>query len=74
LFKKSQRQQAFNPFLDENTTYSDANATLPKVFVFYKEKMLDLTGMQTSAQLCSILDLETETMDPGEEIIAVAHK
>ncbi|MDR1644188.1 MAG: hydantoinase/oxoprolinase family protein, partial [Clostridiales bacterium] len=65
LFKKSQRQQAFNPFLDENTTYSDANATLPKVFVFYKEKMLDLTGMQTSAQLCSILDLETETMDPG---------
>jgi N-methylhydantoinase A/oxoprolinase/acetone carboxylase beta subunit len=74
IFKKSQRQRAFNPFLDENTTYSDANATLPKVFVFYKEKMLDLTGMQTSAQLCSILDLETETMSPDEEIIAVAHK
>jgi hypothetical protein len=73
-FKKGRRLREFNPFLDEHTTYSDANATIPKVFVFYKEKMLDLTGIQTSAQLCSILDLETEAMDPEEEIITVAYK
>lgn len=74
LFKKGSRATAFNAFLDENTTYSDANATIPKVFVFYKEKMLDLTGMQTAEQLYSILDVETESMGPDEEIIAVAYK
>ena len=73
-FAKSKRQQVFNSFLDDNTTYSDANATIPKVFVFYREKMLDLSGMQTADQLYSILDLETENLGPEEEIIAVAYK
>lgn len=73
-FRKGDREAVFNPFLDENTTYSDANATIPKVFVFYKEKMLDLTGMQTAEQLYSILDVETEMLQPEEEIIAVAYK
>lgn len=73
-FRKGDREMVFNPFLDENTTYSDANATIPKVFVFYKEKMLDLTGMQTAEQLYSILDVETEMMAPEEEILAIAYK
>ncbi len=73
-FPKCRRQDAFNHFLDDHTTYSDANATIPKVFVFYKEKMLDLTGMQTAEQLYSILDVETEMMAPDEEILAVAYQ
>ena len=56
------------------TTFSDANATIPKVFIFYREKMLDLTGMQSAEQLNSILDVEIEGMDDGEELIAVAYK
>lgn len=73
-FPKGRRSELFNRFLDENTTYSDANATIPKVFVFYKEKMLDLTGMQTADQLYSILDVETEMMAADEDILAVAYK
>ncbi|WP_101911328.1 hydantoinase/oxoprolinase family protein [Marasmitruncus massiliensis] len=73
-FRKKDRERSFNPFLDENTTYSDANATIPKVFIFYKEKMLDLTGIQTADQLYSILDLETELLQPEEEIIAAMYK
>lgn len=73
-FKKANRKIEFNAFLDEHTIYSDANATIPKVFVFYKEKMLDLTGMQTSEQLYSILDVETESLKDEEEIIAIAYK
>ena len=74
IFSKGQQAQTFNHFLEENTTYSDANATIPKVFVFYKEKMLDLTGMQTAEQLYSILDVETEMMGPEEKLLAVAYK
>lgn len=74
LYTKAQQGQTFRRFLEENTTYSDANATIPKVFVFYKEKMLDLTGMQTAEQLCSILDVETEMMEPEEMLLAIAYK
>ncbi len=73
-FVKGNRTTEFKRFLDENTIYSDANATIPKVFVFYREKMLDLTGMQTAEQLYSILDVETEALTDQEEIIAVAYK
>lgn len=73
-FTKAEQDSRFRRFLDENTTYSDANATIPKVFVFYKEKMLDLTGMQTAEQLYSILDVETEMLAPEEQLLAVAYK
>ncbi len=73
-YVKGNRNPVFNQFLNENTIYSDANATIPKVFVFYREKMLDLTGMQTAEQLYSILDVETEALAAEEEIIAVAYK
>ncbi len=73
-FVKGNRTTEFKRFLDENTIYSDANATIPKVFVFYREKMLDLTGMQTADQLYSILEVETEALTDQEEIIAVAYK
>ncbi|AYV68191.1 hydantoinase [Niallia circulans] len=73
-FQKSQSDTDFLTFIDEHTIYSDANATIPKVFLFYKEKMLDLTGMQTIEQLTSIMELETENLTPNDEIIAVAYK
>lgn len=74
IFSKGQQAQTFHRFLEENTTYSDANATIPKVFLFYKEKMLDLTGMQTAEQLYSILDVETEMLGPEEQLLAIAYK
>lgn len=74
LFTKSRQGNEFHSFLDDHTTYSDANATIPKVFVFYKEKMLDLSGMQTAEQLYSILEVETETLNDEEPILAVAYR
>ncbi len=73
-FKKVQLKGAFREFLDANTMYSDANATLPSVYVFYREKMLDLTGMKTINQLYSILEMEVEYLNSDEEIIAAAYK
>lgn len=62
-FRKDATLSDFVAFLDQHTIYSDANATIPKVFLFYKEKMLDLTGMQTKEQLLSIIDVETKFME-----------
>lgn len=71
---KAQHGGLLSEFLDDNTIYSDANATIPKVFVFYKEKMLDLTGMQTKEQLMSILEIETEMLRGEDEMIVVAYQ
>lgn len=73
-FTKAEKGSLFAEFLDANTTFSDANATIPKVFIFYREKMLDLTGMQSAKQLDSILDMEIEGLGDSEELIAVAYK
>lgn len=73
-FQKCRKNDRFAEFLDDNTTFSDANATIPKVFIFYREKMLDLTGMQSAEQLNSILDVEIERLEDQEELIAVAYK
>ncbi|OZB92874.1 hydantoinase/oxoprolinase family protein [Paenibacillus sp. XY044] len=71
---KAQADDRLNEFLEDNTIYSDANATIPKVFAFYKEKMLDLTGMQTKEQLLSILTLETEMLKSEDEMIVIAYQ
>lgn len=62
----------FADFLDDNTRYSEANATIPKTFLFWKEKMLDLSGMQTKEQMMSIIEMELDVVDCQQPVIAVA--
>ena len=57
----------------DNTIFGDANATIPRVFLFYREKMLDLTGMQTAEQMKSIMEVELSMLDPDDRVIAVAY-
>ncbi|SEN91496.1 N-methylhydantoinase A/oxoprolinase/acetone carboxylase, beta subunit [Amphibacillus marinus] len=73
-FAKQSIDSLFLPFIDDNTVYSDANATIPKVFLFFREKMLDFTGMQTLEQLMSIMEVELENLKDNEDIIAVAYQ
>ncbi|MFV0393041.1 MAG: hydantoinase/oxoprolinase family protein [Coprobacillaceae bacterium] len=74
VFKKENKQEVFIPFMNEHTVYSDANDTIPKVFLFYKEKMLDLTGIQSLQQMLSIIDVELEYVDNEDEILAIAYQ
>lgn len=71
LWRRDETASRFAEFIDDNTRYSDANATIPKTFLFWKEKMLDLTGMQTKEQLLSIIEMELEVVEQDQSIIAV---
>ena len=73
-FCKSQIQTVFKAFMDENTTYSDANASIPRIFTFYREKVLDLSSLQTADQVLSLLQMETEYLTEDDEILAVAYR
>lgn len=73
-FCKNQIQTVFKAFMDENTTYSDANASIPRIFTFYREKVLDLSSLQTADQVLSLLQMETEYLAEDDEILAVAYR
>lgn len=73
-FRKEQQFTAFADFVHDHTEFSDANASIPKVFVFFREKMLDLSGMSTAKQLQSILSAESSGVSGEETMIAVAYR
>ncbi|MFL2094875.1 hydantoinase/oxoprolinase family protein [Marinilactibacillus psychrotolerans] len=66
--------KGFETFIDEHTTYSDANATPPKVYLFFNEKMLDLTGLQSKEQILSLAELELEMVNKRTPIFSVCCK
>lgn len=72
LCTRSEITSSLADFIDDNTRYSEANAAIPKTFLFWKEKMLDLTGMQTKEQMLSIIEMELEVVESNQQIIAVA--
>lgn len=74
IFKKQQTKIEFIEFMNEHTVYSDANDTIPKLFLFYKEKMLDLTGIQSLQQILSIMEVELEFVTEEDNILAVAYQ
>lgn len=73
LIYEAGKPNKFDEFLYDNTIFGDANATIPRVFLFYREKMLDLTGMQTAEQMKSIMEVELSMLDPDDRVIAVAY-
>lgn len=73
LIYEAGKPKKFDEFLYDNTIFGDANATIPRVFLFYREKMLDLTGMQTAEQMKSIMEVELSALNPDDRVIAVAY-
>jgi hypothetical protein len=72
VFTKGQLAHEFTELVDGMTTYTDAGATLPKVFLFFGQKMSDLSGVQNKEQLMGLADMELEFADDDQRIIAVA--
>ena len=64
----------FSEFVDHMTTYSDAGGILPKVYLFFGEKQVDLSGMTSKEQLISVVNMELEFIDEDSQIIAVASR
>ena len=56
------------------TTFSDAGAVLPKAYLFYGQKQLDLSGMTNKKGLISLVKMELEFVDDNTAIIVVASK
>ena len=54
------------------TTYGDAGALLPDIFILVGNKIIDMTGLVLESQILSMCDLELQKVNPEESVIMVA--
>ena len=73
-FTKDELGGSFSEFVDSMTLYTDAGATLPKTYLFFGQKMSDLSGVLNKEQLMGLSEMELEFAGDDQEIVAVAAK
>lgn len=71
-FHKKELDTLFPEFIDSVTTYTDAGAGIPKTYLYFNQKSVDLSGVMSREQLLALADMECEYVDDNTEIVAVA--
>jgi hypothetical protein len=61
-------------FIDEMTTYNDGGALLPRCYLYFRQKAVDLSGVMEKEQLLPLIRLELEFVDDDEPLLIVAAK
>lgn len=72
VMKKKQLSTRFEEFVDSLTQFSDAGAILPKTYLFFGQKMSDVSGVVNKEQLLGLADMELEFVEDNQEIIVVS--
>ncbi len=54
------------------TTFGDAGAVIPNIFLLVSAKIVDLTGLINESQIMALVELETSKALPSDEILVVA--
>lgn len=71
LCPRAQAITRLRPFVLERTAYGDAGKSLPDVFVVYRGRVLDLTGLQSFDQIQTLMNVELDRLPPEETIAAL---
>jgi N-methylhydantoinase A len=58
--------------IESLTTFGDAGALVPNIFLLIAAKVVDLSGLISESQIMAIVDLETSRALPGDEIVVIA--
>lgn len=69
---KKELRGALEALIDDLTVYNDGGAMPPRVYLYYRQKATDFSGVTAKEQLLPLIELELEHVDPDEQILAVA--
>ncbi len=72
VFTKGEIDGALSDFVDSMTLYTDAGAALPKTYLFFGQRMSDLSGVLNKDQLMSLAKIELEFVGDDQPVIVVA--
>ena len=67
-------KQVVSEIIQKHTSFGDAGALLPDIFVIYGGKILDTSGLINESQILSLIELELKNYPANENIIILAGK
>jgi len=65
-------RQTVKKLISELTSYGDAGALLPNLYLLAGSRVLDLTGMMNESQLMALLDIELNELPEDEAAVLIA--
>ncbi len=71
---KDKWQEDLTALLENTTEYGTIGGQLPKMYLYYGEKQVDLSGLTSKEQIVSLLELETGELPGTENMVLVATK
>ena len=71
LFKSSFRNK-LSGFLENHTEYGDAGRAIPEMFLVYRSRIADLSGLQTADHVTSLAETELQEISAEEPVFCLA--
>lgn len=61
-------------FVEKLTSYGDAGALVPDIFILIGGKIVDMSGLVQEAQILSVAEMELKKFPPNDNVILIAQK
>jgi N-methylhydantoinase A len=68
---KSRSPGDLRDFLEGHTDYGDAGRALPPLFVCFRGRVLDFTGLTAADQVQGLLGVEIDHLEPSETVVGL---
>ncbi|HOJ36857.1 MAG TPA: hypothetical protein PLI27_01175 [Ignavibacteriales bacterium] len=67
-------KQEISNIIQQLTTFGDAGALVPDIFIINGAKIIDMTGLVQESQVFAVVDIEVGNLLPSDKLIVIATK